>query len=74
MNDKKYEVLKVTKRNNSTQYLIEIKREDINKDFLENLRLEIEAGVYDDYEVELIYINDEFEELVVKLKGGRNEL
>ena len=29
---------------------------------------------YDDYEVELIYINDEFEELVVKLKGGRNEL
>lgn len=52
MNDKKYEVLKVTKRNNSTQYLIEIKREDINKDFLENLRLEIEAGVYDDYEIE----------------------
>ena len=52
MNDKKYEVLKVTKRNNSTQYLIEIKREDINKDFLENLRLEIEAVVYNDYEVE----------------------
>lgn len=29
---------------------------------------------YEDYEVELIYINNEFDELVVKLKGGNNEL
>lgn len=29
---------------------------------------------YDDYEVDLIYINDEFDELVVKLKGGNDEL
>lgn len=29
---------------------------------------------YDNYEVELIYINTEFEELVARLKGGDNEL
>lgn len=29
---------------------------------------------YDEYEVDLIYISDEFDELVVKLKGGNDEL
>lgn len=29
---------------------------------------------FDEYEVDLIYINDEFDELVVKLKGGNDEL
>lgn len=31
-------------------------------------------GEYDNYDVELIYINTEFEELVVRLKGGSDEL
>lgn len=52
MSDKKYEVLKIIKRNGSIKYLIDIEPEDINEDFFKNLSAEIKAGVYDDLEVE----------------------
>ena len=54
MRDKKYEeqyeVIKIFKRNGRTVLLIDFKQDIITEDMIKNLRLELKAGVYGDYQ------------------------